>query len=121
MKTPPKTVTICVYGTRNYGYYCLASIVVPGRMLGTIYGKAPADGGVRYQSPTEALWTIQQEILVAGIPGESPVEIHCEFGDVAMIAKAEMSYIPTFGSLVWSQGITVDAEEVQNKPRAEVN
>lgn len=114
-KAAPSTVTICLYGNRQFGFYCLASIVVPGQQLGTIYGKDPEQGGKRHESATVAIWNIREELLTAKLPAETPVEIHCDFGGTPMLAIAELSYIPAFGSLKWTQGTTyvISAEEVE--------
>lgn len=97
------TVTICLYGNSASGFYCLASVNNATQKLGAMYGKCPELGGITYESPTQAIWTIQHE-MVGAVPSNTPVAIHMDLNSNPVVALAKMNYIPTFGSLKWSDG-----------------
>lgn len=111
-------VTICLYGTEQYGFYCLANVFDlngGNPFAGTMFGTCPEQGGKRYPTATTAIWTIQNEIIaeyaMKSLFGQNPitdapVTVHMDVDHQPMVAKASMRHIPTFASLKWEDGTT---------------
>jgi hypothetical protein len=111
------TASICIYGTRRVGFYCLADS--GGRMFGTM----PELGGEFVGSATVAIWNACQEMMAAGVPADARVSVHMDTADglplVAFVERLDM--MPSFGSLEFSTcapALVISADEIVAAVRA---
>lgn len=88
---------ICLYGSRSAGFDFLATTPADGEVRFTADGMK-ADGRLRFDSLTEAVWTAVDAIRGAGVAAGT-VAIYAPSGE--HVALADLRHVPAFGDLKW--------------------
>jgi hypothetical protein len=107
-----KTASICLYGVRRTGFYCL------GDSGGNIFGTMPELGGRWHETATEAIWSLANEMIQSGVPHDARVAIHLDDanGNPRVAVAERLGAIPAFGQLKFSgagYGVVLSAADIQ--------